>query len=69
MMGEIELKITGMTCAHCVRAVTKALEGVPDVIKAEVSLQPGAAVIYGEADLQALMAAVTDEGYHAEVQT
>ncbi|MBU2725073.1 heavy-metal-associated domain-containing protein, partial [Acidithiobacillus ferridurans] len=28
-MSNINLKITGMTCEHCVRAVTKALEGVP----------------------------------------
>ncbi|MHB9021761.1 MAG: CopZ family metallochaperone [Halothiobacillus sp.] len=68
-MSELKLTITGMTCAHCVRAVTQALEGVPGVIKAEVSLQPGAAVIHGEADLQALITAVTKEGYHAEVQT
>jgi copper chaperone CopZ len=37
-MNDIKLKITGMTCAHCVQAVTKALDGVADVEKAEVKL-------------------------------
>lgn len=67
-MSEIKLAITGMTCGHCVRATTKALEGVPGVEKAEVTLSPGAAVIHGDAEPAALIAAVREEGYEAEVR-
>lgn len=67
-MSDIRLKITGMSCEHCVRAATKALEGVPGVDSAEVTLTPGAAVVHGQADAAALIAAVREEGYEAEVQ-
>ncbi|WP_338107569.1 heavy-metal-associated domain-containing protein, partial [Acidithiobacillus caldus] len=30
---EIKLEVTGMTCQHCVRAVTTALERIPGVDK------------------------------------
>jgi copper chaperone len=68
-MSDINLKITGMSCEHCVRAATKALEGVPGVQSAEVTLSPGSAVVHGEADVAALIAAVQEEGYEAEVQS
>lgn len=67
-MTEITLDIAGMTCGHCVRAATKALEGVPGVTKADVTLTPGAAVIRGDADPEALIKAVREEGYAAEVR-
>ncbi|MEJ2630321.1 MAG: cation transporter [Acidihalobacter sp.] len=68
-MSDFNLKITGMSCEHCVRAATKALEGVPGVQSAEVTLTPGGAVVHGEADVAALIAAVQEEGYEAEVQS
>lgn len=67
-MNDIQLKLTGMTCEHCVRAVTKALESVPGVEEAEVSLNPGGAVVHGKADPQQLIAAIRGEGYEAEMQ-
>jgi copper chaperone len=68
-MSEVKLKISGMTCEHCVRAVTKALKGVAGVTGAEVTLQPGQAIVHGEAGPSDLISAVTNEGYEAEVQT
>jgi copper chaperone len=62
------LKITGMTCGHCVAAVTKALQKVAGVEHAEVTLEPGQAVVDGNADNDALIAAVKEEGYEAELQ-
>ena len=47
-----------MTCGHCVRATEKALQGVSGVESAEVTLDPGAAVVKGDADPAALVAAV-----------
>lgn len=34
------LDVTGMTCGHCVSAVTKELEGVPGAGKVSVTLEP-----------------------------
>lgn len=62
----IELKITGMTCGHCVKAVTEALSAVAGVNRvAEVSLEQGAARVEGDADATQLIAAVEEEGYEA----
>ncbi len=62
-----DLKVEGMTCHHCVMAVTKALEGVAGVRKAEVDLDAGRARVDGDADVQAMIAAVQDEGYQASL--
>jgi copper chaperone len=60
-----ELNITGMTCDHCQRAVKGALEAVEGVQSASVDLDTGVARVDGEADLNALVAAVEEEGYQA----
>lgn len=64
----IELNINGMTCAHCVHAVTKALSKVPGVERVvEVSLDEKRARIEGCPDATKLVRAIKDEGYEAEV--
>ena len=63
-----ELNISGMTCGHCQTAVTNALKSVPGVENAQVDLQTGKAVVEGQVDPQALLAAVTEEGYGAQVR-
>lgn len=60
-----ELTVTGMTCGHCQKAVQQALTQVPGVQQAEVDLARGLATVTGSADLSALIAAVTEEGYAA----
>lgn len=63
-----ELKITGMTCGHCQTAVAKALKSVPGVTDAQVDLASGTAVVRGDnVDPSALVGAVVDEGYGAQV--
>jgi copper chaperone len=65
----IELKIAGMSCMHCVKAVTEALSGVPGVTKVEeVDLEQGTARVEGSPDPQALVAVVKEAGYQAEVR-
>jgi len=56
-------KITGMTCAHCVRAVFTALGGVPGIQTADVSL--GKAVIDhdGTVTPEAITDAISIAGY------
>jgi copper chaperone len=63
----IRLKIEGMSCDHCVRAVTRALGAVPGVTQVvEVSLERGEALVEGEPALEQLIAAIEAEGYQAE---
>jgi len=63
----ITLQVGGMTCEHCVRAVTKTLEAVPGVDNVSVSLAGGRAQVEGAADPQALVSAVKKEGYEASL--
>jgi copper chaperone len=63
-----KLKVTGMTCGHCTNAVQKAVAAVPGVTRVvEVSLPRGEAVYEGDAAPEALIAAVKEAGYQAEV--
>ena len=63
----IRLKVDGMTCDHCVRAVSKALSEVAGVTRVvEVSRERGEALVEGDADTGKLIAAIEEEGYQAE---
>ncbi|RCN55962.1 CopZ family metallochaperone [Acidiferrobacter thiooxydans] len=66
-MSITTLRITGMTCGHCVAAVTKALQGVAGVESAQVNLEREEGVVKGSAPVERLIEAVEGEGYHAEV--
>ncbi|MDF1565923.1 MAG: cation transporter [Deltaproteobacteria bacterium] len=62
------LKVTGMTCGHCEASVREALEQVTGVEKVvEVDRQTMRAVIEGDAADEALVAAITEVGFEAEV--
>ncbi|MEJ2483030.1 MAG: cation transporter [Gemmatimonadota bacterium] len=65
-MSRIELAIEGMSCDHCTARVRKALEEADGVRRVEVSLDPGAAKIEGDAlDPEVLVAIVERTGYDA----
>ncbi|HET9122435.1 MAG TPA: cation transporter [Acidiferrobacteraceae bacterium] len=66
-MSETKLRITGMTCGHCVAAVTKALQAVPGVQRADVNLERKQAVVEGSVQPARLIDAVTAQGYAAEI--
>lgn len=66
-MGQVKLHISGMTCGHCVGAVKKALQAVPGVESADVSLERKEGVVRGTASLERLVQAVEEEGYEARV--
>lgn len=62
---DTELQLNGLSCMHCAASTRKALEAVPGVIAADVSID--SAKVYGDAASEALIAAVEDAGYHASL--
>jgi copper chaperone CopZ len=68
-MATTTLKISGMSCGHCVNTVKQALEHTDGVSGAMVDLRQGRATVeYDEAVTtpRALAVAVMGEGYAAE---
>jgi copper chaperone len=64
----IRLKVEGMTCQHCVKAVREALSSVPGVDRViEVDQDSGEALVDGAPQADALVAALRKEGYEARV--
>lgn len=60
----ITLKVEGMSCGHCQKAVKEALErqGAQHV---QVDLQTGLATAEGQVSAEELIAAIVEEGYQA----
>ncbi|WP_374546578.1 heavy metal translocating P-type ATPase [Rhodoblastus sp.] len=61
----LALRVSGMTCAACVRHVEQALKGAPGVLDAQVNLVGERAdlTLAPDADLAAVAARVTEAGY------
>jgi copper chaperone CopZ len=57
--------VVGMTCGHCVSAVTEEVSHVPGVTGVDVDLASGALTVTGETavDDGAVRAAVEEAGY------
>ncbi len=57
--------VTGMTCGHCVSAVSEEVGGLPGVTEVEVDLPTGAVTVTSDAPLDeaAVAAAVEEAGY------
>jgi len=69
MAQTLELDITGMTCDHCVNAITTAVKEVTGVADAQVNLDTKSAVVQGEGfDVQQILDVIEEEGYGATVK-
>jgi copper chaperone CopZ len=57
--------VVGMTCGHCVQAVTGELNALPGVDAVQIDLGTGAVTVTSEAPLadDAVRAAVDEAGY------
>ena len=60
-----EILIDGMSCHHCVNAVTKGLNSIQGVSKVKVDLKKGTAIFESSTppDEKVLTKLITDEGY------
>jgi len=57
--------VTGMTCGHCVKAVTDEVSALPGVTGVDVDLDSGRVTVTADADpdAAAMTAAVDEAGY------
>jgi copper chaperone len=55
--------VTGMTCAHCERAVTQAIKALDPQARVEVDLAAGSVRVEGTPSEQQIRAAIEEEGY------
>ena len=60
---DMNLNVQGMTCEHCVKAVTRAIEKVEGVESVKVDLETGIASIEGEPDVKKITDKVQELGY------
>jgi len=62
------LAVRGMSCEHCVKAVTAALNALPSLADVKVDLKSGSASFNfdpAKTSLEAIKAAIVEEGYEA----
>jgi copper chaperone len=59
----MKLIVEGMTCAHCVRAITRAIQALQPASRVGVDLDAGTVSIDGEVDAAQAVAAIEAEGY------
>jgi len=64
---ERTFKVPGMTCDHCVHAVTQEVGKIEGVTKVDVDLATKVVTVDGTDDVEALRAAVDEAGYEAEL--
>jgi copper chaperone len=58
-----EFKVQGMTCGHCVKAVTQAVQLLDNTAAVSVELDSGKVVISSGVSRERLVEAIRDEGY------
>lgn len=59
----MQFEVEGMSCAHCVQAVTKAVQSVAPSAKVEIDLASGQVTINGGDRRDAIAAAIKEAGY------
>lgn len=59
----MKLTVEGMTCAHCVRAITGAIQALQPASRVGVDLEAGTVSIDGEMDPAQAISAIEAEGY------
>jgi len=62
------INVSGMTCGHCVSAVTMELSLLPSVTEVEVNLESGQVTITSDAalDQTQLVTAIDEAGYELD---
>lgn len=58
-----QFKVSGMSCGHCVRAVTQAIQALDQAARVEVDLAAGLVRVEASLDAAQIQAAIREEGY------
>lgn len=58
-----ELKVEGMSCGHCVKAVTNAVTEIDSAAKVNVDLASNTVKVESSAGLDAVKNAIAEAGY------
>ena len=59
----IEFQVEGMSCQHCVAAVTSAIRGQDATAQVKVDLETGRVAVESTQPVNALKAAIDEAGY------
>ncbi|MNV56684.1 Copper chaperone CopZ [compost metagenome] len=59
--------VQGMTCGHCVKAVTRAVQEQDAEARIEIDLAGKLGKVQSELAAEQILAAIREEGYQAEV--
>ncbi len=62
----LQLKVSGMTCGHCVAAVTRAASEVAGAKDVKVDLDQGLVTVDGNPNPAAIREAIEAEGYQIQ---
>jgi len=60
------LKVSGMSCGHCVRAITRAVQAGDPAAEVQIDLGAGEVRVASRQSLEQLLQAIRDKGYEAE---
>lgn len=63
---EQSFKIAGMSCGHCVRAVTEAVHEVDQAALVQIDLPTGTVTVQSSAEPATLGAAIAGAGYEVQ---
>ncbi|TWI54793.1 copper chaperone [Pseudomonas duriflava] len=59
--------VQGMSCGHCVKAVTGAIKGLDSAAKVDIDLTSGQVRVDSDQAPEPLLEAIREEGYSAEM--
>lgn len=65
-MQTVEIKVEGMSCSHCVNAITQAVKGLKGVLSVDVSLDDKKVTVAfheAEIELDQIRNEIEDQGY------
>lgn len=60
---KIQWKVSGMSCGHCVRAITQAIQALDPQAQVQVSLSEASVTVESSLTQAAIAAAIEEAGY------
>lgn len=62
---EYVVKVQGMSCGHCVRAITQALQALAPDAEVSVDLAAGTVAVNASLSLEQVLGAIDEQGFEA----